>query len=214
MAVGDDINKSGDNANKKHDDISSSFELNMPFGDTLYLHPNDTGGSPIVTIKLNGTETYKMWSIVMIFALRTHNKIGFIEVSCKRDNKNPALANQWDIEPLPLVKAAFTVVSGEESHRNVTLLGPVSNNNGSADVHSNNVSSNNATASNSHVSLSNEQLARLMNFLNDNGVSTVKVNMAVKIVATARRNVKPLPESLHCYQSLNETVSQSQMTVS
>nr|GFB58527.1 hypothetical protein [Tanacetum cinerariifolium] len=36
----------------------------------------------------------------------------------------------------------------------------------------------------------------------------------MKTVATARRNVKPLPESLHCYQILNETVSQNQMTVS
>ncbi|GJY15900.1 ribonuclease H-like domain-containing protein [Tanacetum coccineum] len=345
MTVGDDINKSGDDADKKHDDIGSSFELNLSFGDTLYLHPNDTSGSPIVTIKLTGTKNYKIWSIAMTFALRNHNKIGFIKGSCKRDNKNPTLTNQRDMcnsivvtwimtslspnlfagaiyaktafkmwsdlkeaydkfdamislppcaceaakhfrkhnqliklmqflmdldenylairsniltkEPLPLVKAAFTVVSGEESYRNVTvgatkptatafvaktfnnkrrpnnnnnfnkgsssnsnsnnkgpnpnlkcincnkidhtvdrcfeLVGypvgyvkrnfnantrPISSNNASADVHSNNVSSNNATASNSLVSLSNEQLARLMNLLNDNGVPTVNANMA------------------------------------
>ncbi|GKC90236.1 ribonuclease H-like domain-containing protein [Tanacetum coccineum] len=54
----------------------------------------------------------------------------------------------------------------------------VTNNNASADVHSNGVSSNNATTSNSLVSLSNEQLARLMNPLNENGVSTTNANMA------------------------------------
>ncbi|GJV18406.1 hypothetical protein Tco_1367426 [Tanacetum coccineum] len=161
-------------------------------------------------------------------------------------------------EPLPLVKVAFAVVSGEESHRNAIsiratkptatafvakifdnkrrfnnnnnrgsgsntnynnnrglnpnlkctncnkightidryfkLVGylasyvkksfnantrPVSSNNASADVHSNNVSSNNDTTSNSHVSLSNEQLARIMSLLNDNRVLTTNANMAV-----------------------------------
>nr|GEU42012.1 ribonuclease H-like domain-containing protein [Tanacetum cinerariifolium] len=65
-----------DNSNKNDDkSIGSSSELNLSFGDSLYLHPNDTGGSPIVTIKLTGTENYKMWSIAMTFALRNHNKL-------------------------------------------------------------------------------------------------------------------------------------------
>ncbi|GKB28278.1 putative RNA-directed DNA polymerase, partial [Tanacetum coccineum] len=300
----------------------SSSGLNLSFGDPLYLHPNDTSGSPIVTVKLTGTENYKMWSIAMTFALKNHNKLGFIDGSCKRDIDNPALANQWDMcnsvvvtwilnslsfdlfagaiyaksacemwndlketydkvdgsainlmlcylairsnlftrEPLPLVKNAFAVISGEESHKNVTsvrttkpaatafaaktfdnnkrrfnnnnfkrsglnsnsnnmgpnpnlkctncnkightvdicfeLVGystgyvkrnfnantrPVSSNNVSVDVHANSISSNNATSSNSPVSLSNEQLARLMNLLNENDVSTANANMAVLI---------------------------------
>ncbi|GJU05388.1 ribonuclease H-like domain-containing protein [Tanacetum coccineum] len=136
MAFGDDINKSGDDSNKKHDDIGFSSELNLSFGDTLYLYPYDTGGSPIVTIKLTRTENYKMWCIAMTFALRNHNKFGFIDGSCNKDNKNPTLANQWDMyesylairsntltrEPLPLVKEAFAIVSGEESYRNATSI--------------------------------------------------------------------------------------------
>ncbi|GJT18556.1 ribonuclease H-like domain-containing protein [Tanacetum coccineum] len=270
--AGDDIPKKGVS--------SSSSDLNLTFGDPLYLHPNDTGGSPIVTIKLIGIENYKVRSIAMTFALRNHNKIGFIDGSCEKDNTNPALANQLDMcdsvdtydkvdgsavfklhksinslnqsgasladyynnlnslwkqfvgllflmglddnylairsniltrEPLPLVKAAFAIVSDEESHRNITsveatkpttttfaskcfeLVGYpagcvkryfnptsrfVSNNNTSVNIHSNGVSSNNATTNNSHVSLSNEQLTRLMNLLNDNGVSTDNANMA------------------------------------
>ncbi|GJT42107.1 ribonuclease H-like domain-containing protein [Tanacetum coccineum] len=288
----------------------------------------------------------------MTFALRNHNKIGFIDGSCEKDNTNPALANQWDMcnfvvftwilnslssdlyagaiyaksaselwndlkdnydkvngsvvfnlhksinflnqsgasladyynnlnslwkqfdamflmglddnylairsniltrEPLPLVKVAFAIVSGEESHRNITSVGTskpietafaaktlkkrfnnnnkgsssnsnsnnrgpnpnlkctncnktghtvdrcfelvgylvgyvkrnsnskhVSSNNTSADVHSNNASS--STTSNSPVSLSNEQLVRLMNLLNDNGVSTANANWQVKFL--------------------------------
>ncbi|GJV04776.1 ribonuclease H-like domain-containing protein, partial [Tanacetum coccineum] len=111
-------------------------------------------------------------------------------------------------ESLLSVKTAFSVISGEESHRNVTSVGttkpaatafaaktfdnkkknsnsnfrPMTSNNASADVHSNGVSSNNATTGNSHVSFSSDQLARLMNLLNENGVSTANANMADVIV--------------------------------
>ncbi|GKE71318.1 hypothetical protein Tco_1529390, partial [Tanacetum coccineum] len=51
-----------DNSNKNGDkSIGTSSELNLSFADSLYLHPNDTSGSPIVTIKLTKTENYKMW---------------------------------------------------------------------------------------------------------------------------------------------------------
>ncbi|GJV45376.1 ribonuclease H-like domain-containing protein [Tanacetum coccineum] len=209
MVVGDDINKTGDDANKNHDNIGSSSELNLSFKDTLYLHSSsDTGGSPIVTIKLTGIENYKMWSIAMTFALRNHNKLGIIDGSCKRDNKNLALANQWDmcksvvvtwilnsLSP-DLFAGAIYAKTAYEIHtvdRYFELVGypvgyvkrnfkantiPISSNNASVDVQSNNVSSNNATTNNSHVSLSNEQLARLMSLLIDNGVSTANANMA------------------------------------
>nr|GEU28992.1 putative Gag-polypeptide of LTR copia-type [Tanacetum cinerariifolium] len=357
MVVTKDVSKSGDDANK-HTHVSSSSELNLSFGDTSYLHPNDTGSSSIVTIKLTGTENYKLWSIAMTFSLKNHNKLGFIDGSCKKENNNSDLANQWDMcnsvvvtwilnslspdlfvgaiyaktayvmwkdlkdtydkvngsdvfnlhkninsliqndagkhfekhnqliklmlflmgleksyleikcdiltkEPLPLVKVAFAVVSDEESHMNATSIGVTkptatafvaktfdnkirfnnnnnkgsgsnthSNNRGrnpnikctncnkighiidrcfelvgyptgyvkknfnantklvssnnafaSADVHSNNMSSNNDTTSNYLVSLSNEQLARLMSLLNNNGILTANANMAEYVVS-------------------------------
>ncbi|GJW57467.1 ACT domain-containing protein [Tanacetum coccineum] len=78
------------------DDASkpSSSGLSLNFGDPLYLHPNDTDGSPIVTDKLTRTENYKVWSIAMTFALRNHNKIGFIDGSYKKNDSDVALANQ------------------------------------------------------------------------------------------------------------------------
>nr|GEY63903.1 hypothetical protein [Tanacetum cinerariifolium] len=90
MVVEDDIVKTSDDTKI----IGSSFDLSLSFSDSLYLHHNDTCGSPIVAIKLTGTENYKMWSIVMKFALRNHNKLGFIDGTCKRDDKNVALANK------------------------------------------------------------------------------------------------------------------------
>ncbi|GJS66078.1 hypothetical protein Tco_0680642, partial [Tanacetum coccineum] len=56
---------------------------------------------------------------------------------------------------------------------------PITNNNTTIDPHSNKASSN--TTSNSPVSLSNEQLTRLMNLLNDNEVSTANADMSVNI---------------------------------
>ncbi|GJY84215.1 putative RNA-directed DNA polymerase [Tanacetum coccineum] len=307
---------------------SSSSDINLTFGNPLYLHPNDTGGSPIVTIKLTGPDNYKVWSIAMTFALRNHNKIGFIDGTCKKDDTDPALANQWDMcnsvvftwilnslspdlyagaiyaknaselwtdlkdtydkvdgsavfnlhksinslsqsgasladyynnlnslwkqfdamislpacscdaakhfekhnqliklmqflmgldenylairsniltrETLPLVKVAFAIVSGEESHRNITstsstkptatafmffklfvillvmLRGTLILIPRLVDPNFNNAGSN--TTSNSPISLSNEQLTRLMNLLNDSGVSSANANILGWIV--------------------------------
>nr|GEZ85079.1 ribonuclease H-like domain-containing protein [Tanacetum cinerariifolium] len=77
------------------------------------------------------------------------------------DNSMATRSNILTTEPLPLVKAAFAIVSGEESHRNITSI--IGN-----------------AASKSPVSLSNEQLTRLMNLLNDNGVSSANANMSDK----------------------------------
>ncbi|GJZ71605.1 ribonuclease H-like domain-containing protein [Tanacetum coccineum] len=75
-----DINSS-DKSNPKTV-VGSSSDLNLSFGDSLYLHLNDTSGTPIITLKSN---------------LLTR-------------------------ESLPSVKIAFPVISGEESHMNVTSV--------------------------------------------------------------------------------------------
>lgn len=43
------------------------------FNDLLYLHANDTNGTPLVTFKLVGTENYKIWSAAINLALHTKN---------------------------------------------------------------------------------------------------------------------------------------------
>nr|GEU94008.1 hypothetical protein [Tanacetum cinerariifolium] len=220
---------SGDPA-KKVDSNSSSY-LNLTFGDPLYLHPIDTGGSPIVTIKLTRTDNYK-------------------------DDTNPALANQWDMcnfvvftwilnslspdlyagamyaktasELWTDLKDTYDKVDGSDVfnlHKSINSLSQsgaslsdhynnfnslwkqfdamislpactcdaakhfkkhnqliklVTSNNSIVDPNSNNAGS--STTSNSLVSLSNDQLTRLMNLLNDNGVSSANANMSVNVV--------------------------------
>nr|GEV57276.1 putative reverse transcriptase, RNA-dependent DNA polymerase, Gag-polypeptide of LTR copia-type [Tanacetum cinerariifolium] len=197
-------------------------DLNLSFGDTLYLHPNNTGGSPIVTI----------CSVVVTWILNSLSPELFAGTIYAK--------NAYEMETLTLVKHAFFII-GEESHRNVTShvttkpttivfaakafdnkrrpnnnknRGPnlnltcthcdkpghtvdrcytlngypagyakrnfnakptVSNNvsasAASVDVLAKNSGTDNKT-SNSHVSLTNDQLSRLMNLFNDSGVSS------------------------------------------
>ncbi|GJT70296.1 hypothetical protein Tco_1029582 [Tanacetum coccineum] len=205
MAIDDNINMSGDDATKKHDDIGFSSELNLSFGDTLYLHPNDTSGSSIVTISsdlftgaIYAKTTFEMWSDLK----ETYEKVDGSPVFNLHKNESylAIRSNILTRETLLLVKVAFAIISGEESHRNVTSVGATkpattafaaktfdnkrrtnNNSNFNKDVLSLLVIllvSNNATTNISPVSLSNEQLSRLMNLLNDNGVSFANANMA------------------------------------
>ncbi|GJR05694.1 ribonuclease H-like domain-containing protein [Tanacetum coccineum] len=294
MAVEDD------DSSRPKSVVGSSSDLNLSFGDPLYLHPNDTSGTPIwdmcnsvvVTWILNSLsyelftsaiyaktasemwndlkETYDkvdgsaQFDAMVSLSICTcdaakhfdkHNQLIKLMqfLMCLDESYLATKSNFLIKEPLPNVKTAFSVISGEESHRNVTSVGTtkpaatafvaktfdnkkrfnnsfkgsgsnsnsnnigpnpnlkctncnkightvdrcfklvgypasyvkrnfnsksVTSNNASVDVHSNGVSSNNATTSNSPVSLSSEQLARLMNLLNENGVSTTNANMA------------------------------------
>ncbi|GJZ72463.1 hypothetical protein Tco_0636314 [Tanacetum coccineum] len=342
----------GDDSSKKRN--SSSSDLNLVFGDPLYLHPN---GTPIVTVKLTDNtnpalsnqwdmcnyvvftlilnslssdlyvgaiyakSVYELWNDLKetydkvdssdVFNL--HKSINYLSQNgaslADYYNKLNSLWKQFDAmvslpactceaakhfekhnqliklmqflmglddnylairsniltrEPLPLVKDAFAIVSGEESHRNITfsratkptasvfaaktfdkkrfnnnnnsrgsssssntnnkgpnpnikctncnkirhivdrcfkILGypagyvkrnfipnskPVTNNNTIVDPPSNKASSN--TNSNSPVSLSIEQLTRLMNLLNDNGVSTANANSLITKIGDLKIN--------------------------
>ncbi|XP_071740725.1 uncharacterized protein [Rutidosis leptorrhynchoides] len=44
----------------------------LDFGDSLYLHPSDIAGTPLI----NRTENYKIWSRSIMLALGTKNKLG------------------------------------------------------------------------------------------------------------------------------------------
>ncbi|GKC25077.1 ribonuclease H-like domain-containing protein [Tanacetum coccineum] len=61
------------NSNNVKSLASGSSDSNLAFRDALYLHPNDTSGSPLIPMKLTGTKNYKMWSIAMKLAIR-YNK--------------------------------------------------------------------------------------------------------------------------------------------
>ncbi|XP_071699521.1 uncharacterized protein [Rutidosis leptorrhynchoides] len=82
---------------KVDDSGSSSTQISkLDFGDPLYLHPSDISSTPLITIKLKGTENYKSWSCAMELALQTKNKMGFINGTLKRSEDNEVLGVQWD----------------------------------------------------------------------------------------------------------------------
>ncbi|XP_071737381.1 uncharacterized protein [Rutidosis leptorrhynchoides] len=68
----------------------------IDFGDPLYLHASDTTNTPLISIKLKGTENYNIWSRGMLLALSTKNKVGIVEVTCLKQTDNHVLASHWD----------------------------------------------------------------------------------------------------------------------
>ncbi|XP_076950961.1 uncharacterized protein LOC143624107 [Bidens hawaiensis] len=78
--------------NEVNDTLISKLEASDP----LYLHASDSSNLTIVSIKLKGTENYKVWSNAMFLALQVKNKIGFIDGICVKSSTNEILARQWD----------------------------------------------------------------------------------------------------------------------
>ncbi|GJY60904.1 hypothetical protein Tco_0461561 [Tanacetum coccineum] len=187
MAFGDDINKSGDDSNKKHDDIGFSSELNLSFGDTLYLYPYDTGGSPI---DANSNRAIKPTATA--FAAKTFDNKRRFNNNNNFNKGSSSNSNFNNRGPNPNMKCTNCNKIGHTVDKWFELIGylvgyvkrnfnantrTVSSNNASPYVHSNNASTD-IRNNNSFASLSNEQISRLMSHLNDNGVSSTNDNMA------------------------------------
>ncbi|XP_071728030.1 uncharacterized protein [Rutidosis leptorrhynchoides] len=78
-------------------DSTSATQINkLDFSDPLYLHSNNTTGTPITSIKLKGTENYNIWSRSMKLALSTKNKMRFINGIVLRSKTDELLSFQWD----------------------------------------------------------------------------------------------------------------------
>ncbi|XP_076945351.1 uncharacterized protein LOC143616402 [Bidens hawaiensis] len=75
---------------------SETLASKIEASDPLYLHASDSCNLTIVSIKLNGTENYRVWANAMKLALQVKNKIGFIDGTCIRSTTNDILARQWD----------------------------------------------------------------------------------------------------------------------
>uniref|UniRef100_A0A251SF15 Putative gag-polypeptide of LTR copia-type n=1 Tax=Helianthus annuus TaxID=4232 RepID=A0A251SF15_HELAN len=82
----------------KDDSAGSSQTLisKLDIGDPLFLHPSDSSSLTIVSIKLKGTENYRVWSSAMKLALEAKNKFGFIDGKCKKNTEDDVLSSQWD----------------------------------------------------------------------------------------------------------------------
>ena len=64
-------------------DVSGSGEVlisSLDLGNSSHLHANDSNTYTIISVKLIGTENYKVWATVMKLAIHTRNKIGLLMV--------------------------------------------------------------------------------------------------------------------------------------
>ncbi|KAJ0818040.1 putative RNA-directed DNA polymerase [Helianthus annuus] len=75
---------------------SQTLISKLDIGDPLFLHPSDSSSLTIVSIKLKGTENYRVWSSAMKLALEAKNKFGFIDGKCKKNTEDDVLSSQWD----------------------------------------------------------------------------------------------------------------------
>ena len=81
-------------------DGSSNEKLisNLDLGNPLHLHSNDISSSSIISVKLTGTENYRVWATAMKLAINTRNKTGFIDGTCIKASytSSDVLANQCE----------------------------------------------------------------------------------------------------------------------
>lgn len=63
-----------------HENTSiSSGIIEIDHNHPMYLHPNDTLGSSVLSIQLTGSENYALWRRSMALSLVEKNKIGFVD---------------------------------------------------------------------------------------------------------------------------------------
>ncbi|GJT06256.1 ribonuclease H-like domain-containing protein [Tanacetum coccineum] len=67
-----DGDKNGD------DSGGSSSNIVIDINDPLYLHSSDTNGTPLIGLKLTGTENYRVWVAALKHCINSKNKLGFI----------------------------------------------------------------------------------------------------------------------------------------
>ncbi|XP_035830149.1 uncharacterized protein LOC118479628 [Helianthus annuus] len=92
---GDATNMPGDD-NTVITSPSATLVSKIDASDPLFLHPSDSANLSIVSVKLKGSENYRIWSNAMYLALQLKNKIGFVDGSCLRSKTDEVLGRQWD----------------------------------------------------------------------------------------------------------------------
>nr|GEY09480.1 putative Gag-polypeptide of LTR copia-type [Tanacetum cinerariifolium] len=76
------------------EDLISSIDLGNP----LHLQNSDFSSNTIISVKLTGTENYRVWVGAIKLAINTRNKTGFIDGSCVKYAyaNSSLLSNQWE----------------------------------------------------------------------------------------------------------------------
>ena len=62
----------------------------------LFLQPNDTPGSSLISIKLTGPENYALWSSSMRINLLGKSKLGFVDGRYPKEKFDASLHDLWE----------------------------------------------------------------------------------------------------------------------
>ncbi|XP_019239621.1 PREDICTED: uncharacterized protein LOC109219608 [Nicotiana attenuata] len=74
---------------------SSSFPA-VDHNHPLYLQPNDTPGSSLISLQLTGSDNYALWSRAMRIGLLGKGKLGFVDGRFLKSRFEPELHNLWE----------------------------------------------------------------------------------------------------------------------
>ncbi|GJV96763.1 ribonuclease H-like domain-containing protein [Tanacetum coccineum] len=71
---------------------------NLDLGNPLHLQTSDFNSNTIISVKLTGTENYRVWAAAMKLAINTRNKTGFLDGTCLKSTyaNSAPLSNQWE----------------------------------------------------------------------------------------------------------------------
>ncbi|GJZ81998.1 putative transcription factor interactor and regulator CCHC(Zn) family protein [Tanacetum coccineum] len=77
---------------------SGSTKNVIDVNDPLYLHFDDTNGTPLIGLKLTESENYRVWAAALKHCIHSKNKLGFINGKCVKPDPEtePFLAKQWE----------------------------------------------------------------------------------------------------------------------
>ncbi|GKB55708.1 putative transcription factor interactor and regulator CCHC(Zn) family protein [Tanacetum coccineum] len=93
----DDLKKPNPGKKKTGESIGSG-SIVIDTNDPLYLHSNDTNGTPLISLKLTGTKNYRVWAAALKHCIHSKNKLGFINGKLPKPDleTDPFLPKQWE----------------------------------------------------------------------------------------------------------------------
>lgn len=74
----------------------SSNKVEIDHNHPLYLHPNDTPGSSLISHQLTGSENYALWSRSMTLGLLEKIQLGFVDRRHTKNKFDESLHEQWE----------------------------------------------------------------------------------------------------------------------
>ncbi|GKC15208.1 ribonuclease H-like domain-containing protein [Tanacetum coccineum] len=130
---------------------------NLDLGNPLYLQTSDFNSNTIISVKLTGTENYRVWVAAMKLAINTRNKTGFLDDLFLGQVFSNNASEVW-----AKLKETYDKLDGYPPGYNKN---PGPKTNGPRTFNVNFVSS--SSEKGASLSFTNEQMIKLMNLINE-----------------------------------------------